>query len=52
MLEGARRLETLCLSVQETLSAPVVQVRGDRGDRGEGFSGDAENFSLVSVFSL
>lgn len=30
MLEGARRLETLCLSVQETLNAPVAQVRLDR----------------------
>lgn len=26
-LEGARRLETLCLSMQETLNAPVAQVR-------------------------
>lgn len=30
MLEGARRLETLCLSVQDTLNVPVAQVRLDR----------------------
>lgn len=26
MLEGARRIETLCRSVEDTLNAPVVQV--------------------------
>ena len=26
MLEGARRIETLCRSVEDTLHAPVVQV--------------------------
>lgn len=29
VLEGARRLETLCRSVEDTLNAPVVQVSVD-----------------------
>ncbi len=29
VLEGARRLETLCRSVEDTLNAPVVQVGTD-----------------------
>lgn len=29
VLEGARKLETLCRSVEDTLNAPVVQVGAD-----------------------
>lgn len=46
MLEGARRLETLCLSVQDTLNAPVVQVRVDGQDGFIELMTDVENFSL------
>lgn len=49
MLEGARRLETLCLSVQDTLNAPVVQVRVDGRDGLPELSTDVESFSRLRL---
>lgn len=46
MLAGASRLEALCLGVQETLNAPVVQVRVAGQD---GLIGDGEGFSRAPL---